>query len=137
MKTLILTTLPAMILLASGCSNVAGVGERVKTQNDLKQIVLTYQTHESNTGKPPAKLADLASLKSDSAQLYQAIESGKYVVVWNASSSNQPDGTSKVILAYEANADAKGNRNVAMMDGATMVMDTAEFEKTPKAKAGK
>ena len=41
------------------------------------------------------------------------------------------------ILAYEANADAKGNRSVAMMDGSTLVMDAAEFEKTSKAKAGK
>ncbi|MBY0525795.1 MAG: hypothetical protein K2R98_20550 [Gemmataceae bacterium] len=128
----------ASVCLVMGCGTSANVGERIKTQNDLKQIALTYLTYETNTGKPPSKLEDLATLKTDNPQAYQAIQDGKYVVVWDASTArNQADGLSNVILVYSTNADAKGTRPVAMMDGASKLVDAQEFDKTPKAKTGK
>jgi NADPH-dependent ferric siderophore reductase len=61
------------------------------------------------------------------------LKDGDVVVIWGVRQSSLPS-TSQTILAYEKNADEKGERYVLMADCSSVkAMNEQEFKSAPKA----
>jgi hypothetical protein len=100
---------------------------------DLRQLGIYYQSHLIAAGQGPAKLEDWQELKKDLPNLYQALEDGRYVMIWNTSSALMAEGPSRTILAYEKDAPTKGGV-VLLGDGSVKNMTLKEFQSAPRAK---
>ena len=106
---------------------------RETVMQDLRQIGIYYRLEVDTAGQGPAKLEDWRELKKDLPKLYQAIEEGRFVVIWNTSPGLMSEGPSRTVLAYEKDAPTKGGV-VLLGDGSVRQMSVAEFQAAPKAK---
>jgi hypothetical protein len=106
--------------------------ERLKAENDLKQIGLAYHT-AIDTGRPPSKPDDLYPfLEGAQTAPSQGLAIGKYVVFWNVRITDMTQGTSNTVLAYYKDVPSAGGP-VLMGDATTKVMTAEEFKAAPKA----
>ncbi len=94
---------------------------------DLRYLALYLQKHGKD-GRLPAKLDELADLKREMPQVYQAIRDGAYVVSWGVPYS------AETIVAYERDAPSKGGV-VLTGDGSVRVLSADAFQTA--AKGGK
>jgi hypothetical protein len=90
-------------------------------------LALYLQQHGKG-GRLPAKLDELADLKREMPQVYQAIRDGAYVVSWGVPHSTE------AIVAYERDAPSKGGV-VLTGDGSVRVLSADAFQAA--AKGGK
>jgi hypothetical protein len=95
-------------------------------KNDLMQLGLYLKSHGKN-GRYPSKLDELADMKRQWPQMYQAIQDGAYVVCWNA-----PFTPDDAIVVYERDAPTKGGA-VLRADGSVSIVTPDEFKDAPKA----
>jgi hypothetical protein len=100
--------------------------------NQLKRIGLAYHNCVDASGKPPAKVEDLAPFYENDVRVTAAIKDGSFVVFWNASLRTMKAGTSNTILAYEKEAPEKGGL-VLMADASVRTMNAKEFKEAAKA----
>jgi hypothetical protein len=107
--------------------------DQTTSQNNLKEIVLMYITYHDKHNKPPAKVEDLKEFAGDYARGYQGIQEGRYEVVWNADMSKQPGGPDSVLLAWEKEPDASGNRNAITARGTAKNLSAKDFQAAKKA----
>lgn len=108
---------------------------RHAVMNDLRQLGVAYPQYVATAGQGPAKLADWTELKADAPKVYEAIEDGRYVVIWGVRllAVANDAGLSNTILAYEKDAPNQGG-GVLMADGSVKTMTAPEFQAAPKAK---
>jgi hypothetical protein len=107
-------------------------------QNDLKIIVVAYNLHNVDTGKPPAKAEDLAPYidpEMKDKRLLEVLKSGKIQFQYNVPIAEiVKQGPAKTILAYEKDLPTKGGY-AAFADGTVKKLTAEEFKTT--ALAGK
>jgi hypothetical protein len=108
--------------------------ETKRSQNNLKEIVLMYHAYADKHNKPPAKTEDLKEVSAEYAHGYQGLKDGMYEVAWNTNLANVPSGLDNVLLAWEKEPDANGNRNAITAGGAVKTMNSQEFEAARKGK---
>jgi hypothetical protein len=107
--------------------------DRDERQQDLEDIAVAMQDHDSATGRTPANLMELAPYLANSNS-HDVIRNGEVQVVWSAArSGDQPGGASNVICAWETKANSDGKRLVVFMDGTVAELDESVFQTTPKA----
>ncbi len=110
---------PAKSRAPSGRSTVM-----LNPSKDLRYLALYLQKHGKD-GRLPAKLEELADLKRELPQVYQAIQDGAYVVSWGAPQS------AEVVVAYERDTPGKGGVVLAG-DGSVRVLSAEEFQTASK-----
>ncbi|HEY7428751.1 MAG TPA: hypothetical protein VH682_31260 [Gemmataceae bacterium] len=127
-----------LALLTVGCGRVKQAAEKTRNTNELKHIALLYQNYLDINHAAPANADDLLKIASSDPQAVQAVQqakSGKYVILWGATTSEMqknPQGSSGTILGYEKDVPTAGGL-VLMGDGGVKNMTAAEFQSAPKA----
>jgi hypothetical protein len=107
--------------------------ERLKVENELKQIVLAYHDYWGNNNKGPSRIDELYQfLDGPQSGPSQGLASGKYVVYLNATLASMTQGTSNTILAYYKDTPTAGGP-VAMADGTAKALTAQDFQAAPKA----
>jgi hypothetical protein len=126
--------LGSVMVLSAGCGSSGGVvppqerAERVH-QSSLAQVADLLFLRKEETGKPPAKAADLARYEKAYPLGYFTLKRGSVVLLLGAPIE---DGVSDRILAYEKQTPESGGY-VLMQDGRTIKKLTAEeFQGAPK-----
>jgi hypothetical protein len=137
-------------VLVLGCLVCAGAGyfiysgvstsvreqaDRQKRLNDLRQVAMAVQSYQDQNRRGPSKVDELAPyLEGNDSPVVARIRSGDIEVVWNAAShTQQTDGTSNVIIAWDTKASGT-RRLVAFMDGMARDLSAEQFQSTPKAR---
>jgi hypothetical protein len=117
-----------MTLTASGC------GDDPKVSNDLKRLGIAYHNYYDVMQKAPTGPKDLEPYYERDARLTQALDSGQYVFLWNASMRDliQGAGPGSTVLAYEKDVPVKGGQ-VLMGDATIRRMTAQEFAQASKA----
>src|SRR5262245_28767237 len=122
-------------LLLGGRARAEKPDDPTALSNDLKEILLAYHTYlDKNKGSAPAKATDLAPFLEKRA--LARLENKSLVFVYGVTLKDMPQGTSKTILADEADAPAKGGL-LAYGDGSVKKLTADEFKKAIVAKAPK
>jgi hypothetical protein len=104
-----------------------------EVKNHLRNLGLAYQNYVSTTGKGPPDRKGLSSYYENNAQINEVLDKGWFKFAWKVTPQQMPNGPANTILAYEPDADGRGNRWVLMGDGSVHSMARDQFEKTPKA----
>jgi hypothetical protein len=116
-----------------GQGGVIRVRNIQQVNNDMKQLGLAYHNFQGTYNRGPATVEELSPFFDNNAQIKEALQKGEYVFHWKLNLGAMTQGSSNTILAYEKDADAKGNRVVAMGDATVKTMNTADFQATLKA----
>jgi hypothetical protein len=115
---------------------ISTIGRRMEiteVRNWFKQMGIAY--HQVAAFDPKGRgAANYKELGLKSAQVDEWFEKGWVTMVWKASVSNQPSGSSNTLLAWETDPDGAGIRVVLMCDGSVRDLSDPEFQKTPKAR---
>jgi hypothetical protein len=125
------------VVLALGCpkhqeeSTEPGLGGHIQRgkelqviRNDMGQLAKLYQTYYTEFGKSPANWQDFkAYIQRDARTIVAAVDDGRIVVVWGL-----PGLRSDLVLAYEPNADLRGNHVVAMGDASVSSLTTDQLQ---------
>jgi hypothetical protein len=112
----------------AGCSSKKSSDESgAPTAADaLHQVANMIRDYTSQSGRPPAKLADLASMKNLYNIGYSALEKGEVVVVWGTAVAGEGGGGGTGVVAYEKAAPDSGGA-VLLEDGSVKKMSADEF----------
>ncbi|SRR6266851_2351301 len=104
--------------------------ERSKIENDFKNLAIYYRLcANDNNGRGPAKWEHLKPyIGNDLPSLVQAIEEGRYVVIWKSGMSSND------VIAYEKQADTKGHHVAVFGDGHIVTISTDDLERAKKQK---
>ncbi len=117
----------AILGLVVSARNQARVQE---TRNILKTVGLAYHHCVSETGSPPAKIADMNWCGCGAGALAaKVIKDGLVVVVWNANVRTSEN--SKHVLGYATSVPTAGGP-VLMADGTVKTVTVDEFHQLPK-----
>jgi hypothetical protein len=141
---IILGVLAGVGLLSCACCGIGSVffvipkiqqaADRTKRQNDLKSVALAILLFQDSKKRGPANVDELSTELAMAPLAIQRIRNREIEVVWNAARvTDQPNGGSQTVIAWESKAEAGGNRLVAYMDGQTAVLTEQEFQQKPKA----
>jgi hypothetical protein len=107
--------------------------DRAQRKNDLKQVVQAMHNYHSQHNKMPTNANDLQPFLLGSP-VSDRLRRGEIEVVWNAARlTEQSNGTSNVIYAWDTKPAGNGSRLVVMMDGMALELTEAEFQTKPKA----
>jgi len=106
--------------------------DRVRTQNDLKQIGLAYHNLLAATNKAPTRVEDLAPFYENDARLTGALREGRLVFLYGAHIKDMVQGTSNTVLGYTKETPTDGG-SVLMADGSVRTMTAQEFQAAAKA----
>jgi hypothetical protein len=126
-----------LALLAGGC----GTSDRPLTPEEgqetiLRQVGELCRLYEQARGKPPKKLADLASVSSMAAGGYAAVKSGRVVLRYGAALPNTAEepgeGPDDEVLAYFADVPQSGGKAL-MLNRSVKTMTADEFKAARKA----
>ncbi len=125
-------------VLASGCGGPAN-GTISKDQGEeflLSQVGELCRMYQHAKKKPPAKLADLASVSAMAENGYQALKSGKVVLLYGAplpDTKEEPGpGPDDEVLAYLAEVPQSGGK-VLMINRSVKTMTADEFKSAKKS----
>jgi hypothetical protein len=111
----------------AGAGGIRRTVDRIKVQNDLKQLHTHYATYLTETGRAPKSLDEFKEyIKREPGKLYQELSDGYYELHLTRSLS------SNVVLANEKAPDAAGLHMVVRGDGSIANMTTAELQKALK-----
>jgi hypothetical protein len=109
-----LAFIPVMTLTALACG--CNTDKDLPAKLDLLAIGLEYHWFIDQNGRAPANETELANFKNtftgpsphDAARVPDALNSGKYVVIWNADVLDERSPQQERILAYEVDAPTQG-----------------------------
>jgi hypothetical protein len=119
---------------ALGCGRGGGGGRNDPAATaDLTQIGLGYHNYLDRNRKGPANAEEFRPYLGDNPGPYQGLKDGRYVFIWNARLSDNPD-THEVVLAYHKDVPSQGGP-VLFMDGSTRNLTADEFKAARIAKA--
>jgi hypothetical protein len=104
-----------------------------EVKNNLRNLGIAYKNYVAEYGKGPADRKTLSPYYENNAGINEVIDKGWFKVAWKVGPRQMPDGAANTIIAYEPDADGRGNRWVLMGDGSVHSMGRDQFEKTPKA----
>jgi hypothetical protein len=145
---IILASVAGFLLLSCG---VCGVGfvvfalpkiraaaERVQRVNQMKVIGIAVHNVIDTLNRGPANVDEIAPyLPANDPLAVEALNrlrKGEIEMAWNAlKPTQQPDGASQVLIAWEARPDADGQRVVAYLDGTSAILTDQEFQTKLKA----
>jgi hypothetical protein len=114
----------------TGKGGLARVIDRSKIREQLRQIGLAYQLSADN---PPKGPDDLLPNLENNQTFAKLLKDGDVVVIWGVRVGSVPS-SGETILAYEKNADEKGERYVLMANCSTVkALNDQEFKSAPKA----
>lgn len=116
----------AALLPGCGKSSVGSSPESAERRQELGDIHGLCKFHHEQKGRPPARLADLKRSEIAFPGGYDALATGRCILLWGTPWDNTPGGRSKV-LAYEAAAAAQGGL-VLMHDGTIRSMTADELQ---------
>jgi hypothetical protein len=104
--------------------------ERTKIQNDFTNLAIYYRLcSDDNGGRGPAKWEQLkAYIGNELPSLTKGIEDGRYVVIYKS-----PMG-SKDLIAYEKQADVRGQHVALFGDGHIVTISTEDLAQAKKEK---
>jgi hypothetical protein len=133
-----------VLLLSCGLCAVGGVffawpkflaaGDRVKRLNDLKEVALAVRGCMDPGKRGPDNVDELLP-QIVTQEVAARLRKGDIEVVWHAASLNeQVDGATNVLIAWDREPDASGNRLVAFLDGTTATLTPDEFRQKLKAR---
>jgi hypothetical protein len=133
-----LWTLRAALLLllvaAVGCSGPGGNIQQSPEENLLQEVQELLRTSTRPNGQGPTKLADIAKHQSMYPRAYEAIKSGKVVVLWGGGLKGEgqiAQGGGDVV-AYDKDVPTNGGY-VLLSSGQIKKMTADEFNAAPKA----
>jgi hypothetical protein len=129
-----------------GFLDCIGCGEskqQLETKRDLQSIVMAYHSFDSDRGRSPHNAEELLayedpwarSLPANAAtqsEARKALQSGKYVVIWDVELLLPAEKNSGKVLAYHRDVPEKGGA-VCYQDGEFAVLTREEFERAPKS----
>jgi hypothetical protein len=104
--------------------------ERTKIQNDFTNLAIYYRLcSDDNGGRGPAKWEQLkAYIGNELPSLTKGIEDGRYVIIYKS-----PMG-SKDLIAYEKQADVRGQHIALFGDGHIVTITTEDLALAKKEK---
>jgi hypothetical protein len=122
-----------LLMVAAGCSsNKPAAGDGVTPIDDLAEVAGLLKDYTGEFNRGPARLENMAKNQPLYPRGYQAIKSGKVVVIWGV--KVPPTGGSGTgVVAYEKKAETEGG-SVLLENGEIKTMTAAEFQAAPKAK---
>lgn len=141
-RTLILLIVPALLIgcgprstqpekppdIEGGLRKNIPVLDRTLTMEQLRNLGAGFL---ATPGVVPKTIEELKQVHGD-PRLTKAIKDGAIIVILGVNPERQPGDA---ILAYRAEPDNNGEREVLKCNGQVTVMDTKTFEAAPKAKA--
>ena len=111
----------------SGCSRSSTEHPAEPTATDqLQQVAGMLRDYAGANNRGPSKVADLAPYQNDYPFGYQAVQSGKIVVVWGGTMGGEGGGGRAVVIAYEKNTPSEGG-HVLLENGTVKKMSVDEF----------
>jgi hypothetical protein len=127
-----------LTLLATGCGGPAN-GPLSKEQGDevtLAQVGELCRMYQFAKKKPPAKLTDLASVSTMAANGYEALKTGRIVLLYEATlpdvKEEPGEGHDDEVLAYVADVPQSGGK-VLMLNRTIKTMSVDDFKAAKKA----
>lgn len=132
------TRFAALFVLAgllAGCNvTQRGAGPTDEGYTLLQEVNDLLRAAAGPTGRPPAKVAELAPHQSNFPRAYSAIKSGAVVVVWGTPFKGEGEASSAdPVIAYEQTVPTDGGY-VLLAGGEVKKMSASEFQSAPKAK---
>lgn len=121
----------AVLIAVAGCGGATRKSEELKRMQEMHNFALAYHNYYSGRDRAPSKLKDLDAQRNDFPGLYQEIDTGQFVVIWNAKLLGDGDKNDKFLLAYPRGAEEHGG-TVVMGGGFVREMTAEEFRTTPK-----
>jgi hypothetical protein len=125
-----------LALLAAGC----GSSNRPLTSDDADQILLRdvgelCRHYQASRKKPPQKITDIGTVRSMGANGYDALASGKIVLLCNAKLPDLDEDSghseSNEILAYMKDVPQNGG-HVLLLNRTIKKMTAEEFKAAPR-----
>jgi hypothetical protein len=124
--------LAAALGLLAGCSS-RKAAEAPPEATALQEVDSLLRAAAGASGRPPARLADLAKFQPLFPRGYAAVRSGEVVVLWGAAQKGEGQASKDdPVVAYEKGVPAEGGY-VLLSGGAVKKMTAAEFSAAPKA----
>lgn len=135
MRALCFVALSAAATALAGCSSG---GRTVGTAGPSDADALTdvggmIRSYAAETGRGPAKSADLAKYQNEFPHGWAALSAGKVVVVWGAKVAGEGGGGGTGVVAYLKTVPETGGP-VFLENGTVKEMSADEFKSAPKAK---
>ena len=132
-----------MCFIAFICLGCGPSPDRVNAKIDLMNIGVQYHAFFDAEKRSPANLEELIKFEDEWANVLPgnketqersgtALQSQKYVVLWNANIKGHGGSSSDIVLAYEKDVPTKGGL-VCMQSGEVKQMSADEFAKAEKA----
>jgi hypothetical protein len=125
------------VLLILGVPFMQRTFDRKARLAELHKLGDALYDYHNSTGRPASNLEQLENggFFKD-ADIAEKVRSGTYVVVWNASltDQDQPKGRDQCILAYDSRQEKDGSWLVMMGNTYCRMMSNDEFGTTPKLK---
>ena len=122
-----------LCLALTGTARAQTAAEKIKRQNDLKQIGISYHAYNDANAKGPEKAADLAPYFENDKRLLGLLENKDIVFSFGVGIRDMKDGLSNTVLAYEKDVPTKGGY-VLMGDATTKMMTADDFKRAIVAK---
>jgi hypothetical protein len=119
----------SLVVLIAVCGN--GCGNQLQMKSELLKFGSAYHTLSAKKGKAPSGLEELQEKRGSFPTLYQQIQDGQFVVIWNAKFPGRGEENDKYILAFPKSAAEKGGL-VLRGGGSWKEMTAEEFKATPK-----
>jgi len=122
----------ALVGLLAGCgSSRPAAGEATEEATTLQEVNDLLHAAASS-GHPPAKLGDLDRHKALFPRAYEAVKSGKVVVLWGTPPKGEGEvGKDEVVIAYDKEVPTNGG-HVLLSAGTIKTMSADEFRAAPK-----
>jgi hypothetical protein len=131
-RLLPVAALMVAVVLLSGCGQ--GSSTSAVAKKDVQSFGLAYVEFLGEKKASPKGIDDLAAKKSTFGKLPDQIKDGTFVVVWNATLSQNGNENDKLVIGHEKNAADKGG--LVLFGGGTVEQLTADaFKKETVAKS--
>jgi hypothetical protein len=137
---LVVIALGAGILV--GCSSSGAAKPAIDQEMaDLQEVQRLLHVAARQTGRTPARLADLEPFQSKWQEAYESVKSGNFVVLWGTpvswgmptAKTKADAGKPELVLAYAKAVPTNGGY-VLTSAGKITKMSAAEFASAPKSK---
>jgi hypothetical protein len=117
---------------SSGKSDAAAGPSETDALTEVGGMIRSYV---AETGRGPAKVADLSKHQTEFPNGWKALQAGQVVVVWGGKVAGEGEGSggSKAVVAYLKAVPESGGA-VFLENGTVQQMTAAEFAAAPKAK---